>query len=275
AVVVGMGGYVSLPFMLAARGRYPMVILEQNSVPGLANRVAGRWAKLIAATYEESRGHFSYPKKVIITGNPVRRAVLNIDRNKALQRLSLSADKRTILIFGGSRGARRINQAAVGIYPIIRKQNNIQIIHITGKQEFERTTSLLDEFQAGTVKVDYHLYPYIKEIWLAYAAADLIVGRAGATTLAEITAAGLPAILIPYPYATDNHQLKNATVLKRAGAAEIVLDNQINSALLWEKISDIIFHEDRLNTMSQASLKAGRPAAAERIAELILEAAED
>lgn len=272
-VVVGMGGYVSLPLALAARRKYPLVILEQNSVPGLANRIASRWALVVAATYKESRSFFSHPEKVVVTGNPVRSAVLKTDKDKPLSTLGLAPDKQTVLIFGGSRGARRINQAAVGMYPLIRKLNNLQIIHVTGEKEYEMTAAMLNKHRGGSDNIDYRLYPYIKKIWMAYAAADLIVGRAGATTLAEITVSGLPAILIPYPFATDNHQLKNAAELERAGGAKIVLDSELSSELLWQKISDIILHQDQLKVISQKSLEAGRPDASVRVAELILAAA--
>jgi len=272
-VVVGMGGYVSLPFALAARRRYPLVILEQNSVPGLANRISGRWARVIAATYKESKAHFPHPEKVVVTGNPVRQEVLK-SRAESLPARSAKTDthKVTVIIFGGSRGARHINQVAVDMYPLISELSNLRIIHIAGNQEYETTLKLLVEQRDDSDKIDYRLYPYIKKIWTVYAGADLIVGRAGATTLAEITAAGLAAILIPYPYATNNHQYKNAAELERVGAARIVPDSELNSAVLWQTISDIIFHRKLLKTMGEKSLAAGRPQAAVRVAELVLAA---
>lgn len=270
-VVVGVGGYVGLPTLLAAYRSYPTVILEQNAVPGLANRILAARVSAVALTYEESRDYFLNAKKVKVTGNPVRSIVRNVSRDKAAMKLGVSADRLTVLIFGGSRGARKLNQAAVDIYPFCRNLSGLQIILITGNIEYEATAQLLSKHKGARDKVEYHLYSYLEEIWLAYAASDLAVVRAGATTLAEITARGLPAILIPYPFATDNHQFKNAQILERSGAAKIILDKDLNAAVLWRSISDLIFHPDELSKVAACSAAAGRPNAAAEAAELVNE----
>lgn len=274
AAVVGMGGYVSLPVILAAGDSYPSIIFEQNSIPGLANRILAPRVSAAVLTYEESRSYFERTKQVIVTGNPVRTDGESISRSEAALRLGVESNRLTVLIFGGSRGARRINMVATELYPHCRGSNGLQIIHITGNMEFEATAKLLSKHESGSDKAGYHLYSYLEEIWLAYAASDLVVCRAGATTLAEITARGLPAILIPYPHATDNHQFKNARILESAGAAKLIADEDLDGRLLWRTVSDLIGNPAALKDMADRSREAGRPHAAESAAKLVLSLAE-
>jgi UDP-N-acetylglucosamine--N-acetylmuramyl-(pentapeptide) pyrophosphoryl-undecaprenol N-acetylglucosamine transferase len=269
-VVVGMGGYISLPVVLAATllGKR-VVIHEQNSVPGLANKIAARVADQIAVSFPDSARFFK--RKVILTGNPVRKRVSQATR----QKLKPRSQSRTILIFGGSQGARRLNEAVVELYELVRERRDIRIVHLTGKRDFEQIRQRISELKKSTDKVAYHLYPYKEDIESIYSQADLVISRAGATTIAEITAFGLPAILIPYPYATEKHQEKNAQYLVAQGAARILDDQDVSGQALFRMINELVTNGKSLAKMRLHSQKLGKPSAAEDLARIVLMSKEE
>lgn len=273
-VVVGMGAYVSLPVVGAAVLRQiPTVIHEQNAVPGLVNRVLGKVATAIAVSYPNMASYFPTNKKIEFTGNPVREEILFTSRHDAMKTFRTGKSRKVLLIFGGSRGAKRINNAVVEAYDGWRHENGLQIIHATGKINYESTIEAIEKVKSAGDKLIYNAYPYIEDMGAAYAVADLGVCRSGATTVAEITARGLPSVLIPYPYATDNHQEKNGRQLEGLGAAKILLDKDLSGKSLLEVIKPLIFDANELAKMAESSKTFGRPDAAGTLAALVIETA--
>ncbi|PIZ41291.1 undecaprenyldiphospho-muramoylpentapeptide beta-N-acetylglucosaminyltransferase [Candidatus Aquicultor secundus] len=274
-VVVGMGAYVSLPVVGGAVLRQiPTVIHEQNAVPGLVNKVLGRVVGAIAVSYPDMRGYFPADRRVEFTGNPIREEILSTDKSKAKQAFDVNASRRVLLVFGGSRGAKKINEAVVEAYDRWRHNDGLQIIHATGKINYESVQRAIDKIKLPEDKLKYTAYPYLDNMGEAYAAADLLVCRSGATTVAEITAIGLPAIMVPYPYATDNHQEKNGRELERLGAARLILDKDLDGVSLSKAVDGLILSEDALLQMAEASRQFGRPDADKALADLVFEIAE-
>lgn len=272
-VVVGLGGYVSFPVVAASViKKIPIVIHEQNVIPGLANKLLAKKAKAVAVSFPGSEKYFSNVKNVVLTGNPVRKELLRT-REKNYEEFSLMESRKTVFIFGGSRGAQRINQAAIEVYPLLKDLDSLQIIHSTGIMNFNYVKEAIRKDQLESDKLIYRCYPYLDTINLAYSVSDLIICRAGATTLAEITALGKATILVPYPYATGNHQSKNAEILEDAGAAIVIEDEDLNGNTLYKAIQNTVFDDHRLTEMNKASRSLGCPDAAKKMAELVLEAA--
>lgn len=270
-VVIGTGGYVCGPVVLAAaRQGIPTLIHEQNALPGITNRLLARVAKGVAVTFEDSVQYFPQRDKVTVTGLPVRPEITRSNRQAALQAFGLEEEKLTLLVFGGSRGARRINQAMVETIQYYGNQPGIQIIHATGQSGYQE---FLNEVKDRGIELDKYVNiivkPYLYNMQEALAAADLVVSRAGAATLAELTVLGLPSILIPYPYAAENHQEFNAKALVDRGAAVMIKDAELTGATLIAQLQKIILEENRLSEMSLASKKMGRPEALDDIMECV------
>lgn len=275
-VVVGMGGYASVPAVIAARReRRPVVIHEQNAVAGLANRIGGRMASAVGVTFSASRRWFPRKRRVVVTGNPVREVILTVPEarealaEEAAGELGLDGGRRTVVLFGGSQGALHLNQAAVGAARLLARRSDLQLLVITGPAHHETIDRAMPAAEGLLVRV----VPFVERMELVYALADLVVSRSGATTIAELTVCGLPALLVPYPYATGRHQEANARALQRAGGASVLLDDQVTSNTLAARIEDLIDFEERLTAMAEASRRFGRPDAAAALADLVLETA--
>lgn len=268
-IVVGTGGYVCGPVVMAAAFlRVPTLIHEQNALPGITNRALSRFAGRVAVTFADSMTRFPARSRVLLTGLPVRPEIKTADREKARAELGLTSGQTFVLSFGGSQGARSINYAMPGVIKNFENEKSIKFLHITGPSQYE---DFLTVCKRENVKLDqspdahHAALPYLHEMPQVLAAADIVVCRAGAATLAEITVRGLPSILIPYPYAAENHQEYNARALADQGAAEMVLDRELNSRLLTEKIKKMVRDRDYLKEMSSASLALGRPQALDDI----------
>lgn len=273
-LAIGTGGYVCGPILLAASLlKVPTMIQEQNVIPGITNKILSKFVDRIAVGYEAAALHFP-AAKAIYTGNPIRSDVMTADRTEALKALGLQEGKKTILISGGSRGARSINQAMLGVHKHFAGRDGVQLLHVTGKNEYN---AVLEKLQRQSIDLagcgNIMIKPYLYDMPKALAAADLAVFRAGAIGLAELTARGIPSILIPYPYAAENHQEHNALALKRAGAAEMVLDRDLNAEKLIGFLEDLLCKEGKLLEMAKASKALGRPEAAGRIAGIAIELA--
>jgi UDP-N-acetylglucosamine--N-acetylmuramyl-(pentapeptide) pyrophosphoryl-undecaprenol N-acetylglucosamine transferase len=267
-VVMGFGGYVSIPVGLAAGlRRTPLVVHEQNSVPGLANRFLSRFADAVGVTYGESTPRLAHGDRAEMTGNPVRPAVLDADRAAGREALGLPAESTVLLVFGGSRGARHLNSAVVGLRDRILGVQGVHVVHVTGRTEVETVREALSGLAADE-QDRWRVYDYIDDMGGALAAADLVVARAGATSIAEITALGKAAVLVPYPYATDDHQTTNAAAMVAHGAAELVADSEIDGAHFGDLIVELLSDGPRRATMSDASRALGRPDAAEHLIDL-------
>jgi UDP-N-acetylglucosamine--N-acetylmuramyl-(pentapeptide) pyrophosphoryl-undecaprenol N-acetylglucosamine transferase len=252
-LVVGTGGYVSFPVVLAASlMNVPTMIQEQNSYPGISTRLLAHFADRVCLSYAYSTDYFPAGSKFKVIGNPVRPDVTQGNREKALRAFGLDQDRKTIFVFGGSQGARAINRILLECLDSLKPE--WQVLWQTGERDLaevsQRTTG-------GPVKCA--VYPFIQDMKSAYAAADLVVSRSGALTLAEITACGKPSILVPFPFATADHQEHNARILQKEGAASVILERDLTAERLCGEISSLLSDEKRLENMSQASRRSGRP----------------
>lgn len=271
-VVIGTGGYVCGPVVwVAARSGIPTLIQEQNAFPGITNRILSRVVDAVALGYKEAAPNFAGRKaRVFVTGNPVREDLSNADCESSRRHFGLQPDIPVVLITGGSQGARSINQAALTLHRRFAGKKELQILHITGQTDYNNIIHALmsegrclQEAASGQVIV-----PYIHEMPKALAAASLVVSRAGAIGLAELMLRGMPSILIPYPYASENHQEINARALEKNGAAIVIKDSELTGELLSDKIAELIADVDKLRSMSEAAAKMGHPGASEEIADI-------
>lgn len=266
-VVIGTGGYVCGPVVYAAAKRnIPALIHEQNSVPGLTNKFLSRYVDKVAICFETAREFFP-ERKVVLTGNPRASEVAGQNGDGALKPYGLNESEKTVLIFGGSRGARPINEAVVKAWSQLAVKP-YQILYATGDVHYadiEKEIALIGSSRQAVA------VPYIDDMQKVLAKVDLVVSRAGATTLAEVTALGLPSILIPSPYVTNNHQEKNAASLTSAGAALMLAEKDLSGQKLVEAIDSIMLEEGKAEKMAEASAKLGLPDASERLFNVMLE----
>jgi UDP-N-acetylglucosamine--N-acetylmuramyl-(pentapeptide) pyrophosphoryl-undecaprenol N-acetylglucosamine transferase len=264
-VVIGVGGYASAGMVLAARIKgIKTMIMEQNSVPGFTNRTLGRFADAIAVTYQEGYSFFNRDK-TYLTGNPVRKSILSKDMSEGG---TAYADKASfnVLVFGGSQGAGAINRAVTGtLHYLLDLRQNIRFIHQTGEADLKTTA---DAYRQLGFK--YITEPFIYRMSDAYAAADMVVCRSGATTLAEITMTGKAAVLVPYPYAASNHQEFNARKLEDMGAAIVITEKQLNGEILAKTVRELYENTEKRAQMQKASKSLGRAGAAEKIVDIAI-----
>jgi len=264
-IVVGMGGYLAFPVVLAAKiSRISCTIHEQNVFPGLANRVLARVVDRIMVSFKETERYFP-SKKTFLTGNPIRQSILSCPRSEGLRKLNLAEGKKNILVFGGSQGARSINLGMVRALDFLTPvKKKIQIIHIVGAEQFS-------EIREKYKKKNYSVcvLPYLLHMEYAYSCCDLVISRSGACTVAEIIAKGLPSILIPYPYATAGHQKANAEFLSEREACLLIENNQVTGELLADIIMDLINDEVKLRRMAENTRSLSIDDAATRMADLI------
>ena len=255
-VVVGVGGYASGPTMLAAiRRRIPTLAFEPNVVPGFANRMVARWVSAAAVHFERTCEYFPHCR---VTGVPVRPAFFEIGLKRA-------GGPPTLLVFGGSQGAHAINQAVIGsLGGLKQKLPGIHIVHQTGQRDYEAV-------QAGyrQANISGEVHKFIDDMPAMFAQADLLVCRSGASTVAEIAAAGKPAVFVPFPRAADDHQNVNARALERAGAALVVEESNLEPAYLVDSIAILLSDPRRLAAMSDAAKSLAHPHAVEEIAAMV------
>ena len=254
-VVIGVGGYASGPAMVAAiRRRLPTLAFEPNVVPGFANRMIARWVSAAAVHFEETCQYFPHCK---VTGVPVRQTFFSIPAK--------TGGAPTLLVFGGSQGARAINQALIESLSGLRaKIPGIHIIHQTGQRDYDNVQAA---YQRSGISSEVH--KFIDDMPGTFRHADLLVCRSGASTVGEITAAGKPAIFVPFPAAADDHQNVNARALERAGAAVVVEESNLEAAYLVDTIAALIGDARRLQGMSEAARSLAHPKAVEDIAEMV------
>lgn len=264
-VVIGTGGYAAAAVLLAQvirRGR--IIIHEQNTVPGRTNLWLGRFATRVCLTFEDSAKYFP-ADRTAVTGLPVRSGLLNLpEKERARDQLDLDPKLFTILVLGGSQGARRLNEVIADSIPALSRLP-VQVLHQVGERNYEeaenRRTSIGSE--------RYHVRAYLDDMRTAYAAADLVIGRCGASTIAEITVLGLPAILVPYPYAYADHQRLNGEFMARSGAAVLIDESEFDAERLVDVIERLVDSPAELKRMADSSRALGRPDAAEKIAEFV------
>jgi len=260
-IAVSCGGYAAGPAVMAARILgVPCIVLEQNAVPGVTNRILGKFARRVISALPVKGFP---PEKVRVLGNPVRADLLRV--REAGYTLSETPQ---ILLFGGSQGARALNEAMMELAPILDQVGlNVRIVHQTGRLDYERVK---EHYEAlGTERIEAR--QFIDDMATEYEAADLVICRAGATTIAELTVVGRPSILVPFPFAVDDHQTANALELEGLGAALHLPQTQLSAEKLLELIQSFLADSNKLKTMAQASFDAGKPNAVSEIFDALKE----
>lgn len=246
-IVVGFGSLVSVPMVMFAWClRMKTMIHEQNVIPGRANKFLAKFVDRIAISFAQTKNYLKdYEKKIVLTGNPLRKQIIHIDKNKALDFFGFSKEKFTILVMGGSLGSHKINQEFFRAISTISDKTRFQIIHLVGRDDLNFL-----EHSYKDLNLSIRLFSFFNSMQYAYSACDLVVSRAGATTLAEIIFFRVPAIIIPYPFAY-RHQRENARVLERIASAVIIEDTELDAGILRQTIEDLATDPGRLKTMRQ------------------------
>ena len=239
-------------------------------MPGVTNRLLARFVSCIAMGTKEAAEHFPKGKRVF-TGNPIREEVMRARSEDGKKLFGLDPKAKTVLVSGGSRGARSINRAMVGVLSHYACRDGVQILHVTGKAGYDETMERLKEAgvdleAAGNLFVE----PYLYNMPQALACADVAVFRAGAIGIAELTARGVPSILVPYPFAAANHQEMNARAVATAGAARMILDRELTAERLLSVLAELLSEDAKLKRMAKAAKKLGRPKAADEIASRVI-----
>ncbi len=270
-VVIGFGGYVSIPVARAAEQMgIPTIVHEQNSVMGMANKYIAKRACKVCLTYDEAAQALDAKSPCIVTGNPVRSQITAVDCEQGRAYLGIPSDARMLLVFGGSLGARHINEAVYTMKDELLARPDVYVVHITGPKELDAVTKALSLTDEEAKR--YLVFGYQDRMPEVMSAADLIVSRAGATSLAEISAKGIPAILVPYPHATGDHQTTNARAYVACGAARMFADSDVDSDEFRECVLDLLDDADARARMREAALAQETVSAARALADVVAEA---
>lgn len=262
-LVIGTGGYVSGPILYkATKTKAKVAFHEQNSFPGVTNRILSRYVDRYFVTFEESIKYFKNQEKAVVTGNPIRNRFTDIGKNKdvAIEQYKISENKKVVFIFGGSNGSEILNKATLDMVDKISNQDVFEVILATGKLNY-------DEFiqKSGNNIRNLHIYPYIDDIDKAYSVSDLIVTSSGAITLAELSFLGKASILVPKAYTTENHQEHNARAFEKIGASKVILEKDVNANTLFDQINEILNDDKLLQELSENSKKMSYPTACKDI----------
>lgn len=268
-VVICTGGYVSGPVMTAAgQLGVPSIIHEQNVFPGVTVKLSQKYASYIATSFEKTKDYLKAKDKCVFTGNPVREQILCADREKARTKLGLD-ERPFVLAFGGSLGAAKINEAVIGYIKELVKTDSIQLMFGTGKRNYQE---VIDELKKQDIDMDKHqnirVCDYIYDMDMALAAANVVIGRAGAISISEITALGKASILIPSPNVAHNHQYTNAKALEENGAAVVLCEDKLSPSALKGKIDNLLSDKQRLREIEQNAKKIGVCDASQKIYDL-------
>jgi UDP-N-acetylglucosamine--N-acetylmuramyl-(pentapeptide) pyrophosphoryl-undecaprenol N-acetylglucosamine transferase len=265
-LVIGTGGYGSAPVVMAARSRkVPSVILEQNIIPGVTNRILSRFADVACLAFKPSESWLGGKIKTVVTGNPIRVTNDRPSEREARRRLGLDADRFTVFVFGGSQGALTLTRAASASLGLLKDVNMQMIVQTGGSADVDTPTGWSDRLLVGR---------YFDNIYDCYAAADLVVCRAGGG-VSEVLAFGRPMVLVPYPYAAHGHQERNAVYLGQEGAAAVVDDADMDGTKLAALVNYYFHEPEELAAMARAARELGRPDAARRAAQLALSLVKD
>ena len=268
-----MGGYICVPTVIAAKKlNIPVVLHESNAFPGIAVKLFKKKADKILVGFEDAKKRLDNAENVIVTGNPVKikkLALTENEKNKVINDLGLNFNKPIVLVFGGSQGAKSINKSFIEI--IVNKKNkNYQIIWAAGPNQYNEIKKQLAEVHLNIDEIEnVKIVPYIYNMGEVMNVCDLVVCRSGAMTITEVAVVGKPAIFIPFPFATENHQEYNAKVLENVGAAKIILDKDLNSEILGNTIVNIVSDKNKLIQMAMNANKVAMPKVEEKIYEEI------
>ncbi len=264
-IIIGTGGYVCAPVVYAGyKKKIKTIIHEQNSIPGLTNKMLSRYADKIAISFPTSQSFFD-ETKTVITGNPRAQEVLNTEKVPKEQ-LGLQKNKKLILIFMGSQGAKYVNQTIIQALPLLTKDLKIEIVFVTGKLHYDNIISEVKQFNLNK---NVFIKAYVDNMPQYYLHADLIISRAGATTISEISAIGIPVILVPSPYVTNQHQKKNALDLVNIGGAIMIEEKDLNKEMLVKQIFDLVQDTYQLRLLRINNKKFGIPNSCDKFIELI------
>ena len=262
-ILIGTGGYICVPTVIAAKKmNIPVILHESNAFPGIAVKLFKKKADKILVGFKEAKERLDNRENVIVTGNPIKLKKLEYDENKKEKikiELGLKPNIPVVLVFGGSQGAQSINRSFIEI--IVNKKNkDYQIMWAVGPEQYNKIKAELNKVNVNIEKIDnVKIVPYIYNMEEVMNISDLIVCRSGAMTITEISVVGKPAIFIPFPYATENHQEYNARVLEKVNAARIILDKDINSEILGNSINEIIKDKTKLEEMGRNAIKIAKP----------------
>jgi len=267
-LVIGTGGFASAPVVHAASQlKIPTMIHEQNAYPGVANRFLAQDAAAVCLTFEAAAENF-HARTILLTGLPVRKSILETSREAARVYFSLDDTKPVLLVCGGSQGARTLNRALEKSWqPILAA--GWRIIHITGKKNYQEVCQAADK-KGLDLKSGLIILPYLDKMEYGLAIADLVVGRAGASFLAEVMCKGIPSVLVPYPHASGNHQMMNARAMEENGAAVLIANALCNGETLTKTLMGLFADQEKREHMSQAALKMAKPEALDNLVEIAL-----
>jgi UDP-N-acetylglucosamine--N-acetylmuramyl-(pentapeptide) pyrophosphoryl-undecaprenol N-acetylglucosamine transferase len=276
AAVLGMGGYASIAPVVAARTlKVPAVLHEQNAIPGLANRLLARLAAATALTFDDSRVRFPRSVRMEVTGLPLRRDIRGVVSRReelaaeARRTWDLEPGRTTVLVTGGSQGALHVDRTVAEAIPLLADRSDLQLVVLTGIAHEGVVAGAANREMALIVRT----MPFLERMELALAVADLAIARAGANTIHELAASSIPAILVPYPHATDDHQEANARELERAGAADVYRDRDLTPEGMARRILSLVTDRERRAVMAKAGAAWAKPDADERVAELVRDVA--
>ncbi len=271
-IVIGTGGYVCGPIVLtAALKKIPTIIHEQNAFPGVTNRILSRFVDKIAASFEESRKYFKDESKLVITGNPIRQDIVGYNKQTAYKDLNIDPQKPFVLSFGGSGGQKKLNDAMLDVIVKNKNNKNIQIVHVTGKRLYDSFVNELKQKGIEKLTDNIRVYPYFFEVPKALSIANLVITSGGAIAIAEITAVGIPSIIIPKAYTTENHQEYNARALEKNGAGIVILEKDLSGDALNKEIINLLSDKIKLKDMADKSRKMGIINADDRILNIVRE----
>ena len=268
-IVIGTGGYVCGPVVyMGKKKKIPALIHEQNAFPGITNKILSRYVDKVAVTFDESKKYFKYPDRVINTGNPIRKAIFEINVEDSYKVLGINKKKPFVLSFGGSGGQKKLNDGMLELIKSASINKDMQILHVTGKRLYEE---FMEEIKNQKIDLtsEIRVLPYLYEMPEAMNIASLIVTSAGAITLAEISSIGIPSILIPKGYTAENHQEFNARSFEEKGASIVILEKELGKNILKDQVYKIINDNNKLNKMRKTSKKLGIRDAAEKIVDQI------
>jgi len=264
-LVLGTGSYVAGPALIAARWLgIPRAIQEQNSYPGLVNRLHGDRVDAVFLGFEAAKRYFKRQDHLFVFGNPLRRGLRGFPKAEAYEKYGLQPGRRTLLVFGGSQGAKRLNEFVAEVIPELARDEALQVLWLVGPAWYGRWKTLE---RPGKVKI----LPYEQEMAAAYAIADLALCRAGAMTIAELALCGIPSIYVPLPFATADHQTMNARAVVEAGAGVLSAESELDSEILLKTIRGIMHDEKKLHAMAAAAARLAKPNAAQMIVDRCLQ----
>ena len=271
-IVIGTGGYVCWPVCKAAsKMGIPVVLHESNAVPGLTTKMLAGSVDVMMLGFEESKAAYKNSESVVVTGTPVRGDFRTYGKESAKAELGLDPKDKLIVSVWGSLGAARMNEIMADFIADTQQSADFNLIHAAGRERYDTMMARLGALcPAGCCNKGFDVRPYIYDMSRVMAAADLVVCRAGASTIAELALMGKPCVLVPSPNVTNNHQEKNARVLEKAGGAVVLVENGLTSAAFREAVMELIGDEERLNTMADAMKKAAPADATERITDVVL-----